>query len=293
MKYRWFPCAAVVLALLMMPIGHMAVMLLRLIDDPWLFACANVTVGLLGFAVMWSGVDKPELKASLLGFVAGHLMFVGFFEFGFELAARAFALEPLRNPVTGEVVLAPSLQINEASFFILLLLFLLSYANKQVRCNMIVWLRKVLRMKAGLATEAAKDRSYTTITAGETIFVIWMIYAISLITLDPRILGVSHPVSSLIYCWFLVWPIYLSFRIGKIKPPGLCFRYAIPVGVLFWCWVEMFASVDMLVEFYLQPQRYPWRCLAVVLLAIGLFVLVYRGRLSGSPRCELDASPGA
>lgn len=151
-------------------------------------------------------------------------MFTGFFEFTFALFGDLFNIPPLLNPETCNVLLSPGLQVNEASFFILLPLFLLFYANRQVHCNMIVWLRKHLRMETGDPTEPSKGRPYARIVASETLFIIWMVYAISLITMDPRVLGPTHWLSMTIYTWFLIWPIYLIYRIRLIHAPGAALR---------------------------------------------------------------------
>lgn len=280
MRVPWFAVVCVLATLFIMPVDHSIVRLLHSIEDPWLWAYANVAIGFAGFACVWLGLRRPELQACALGFLGAHLMFVGFFEFTFALFAEVFAIEPLLNPATGDVLLTPGLQVNEASFFILLPLFLLFYANHQVRCNMIVWLRNKLRMEAANPTEPSKDRSYARIVATETLFIIWMIYAISLVTMDPRVLGPTHWFSMVVYTWFFVWPLYLAYRITKIRVPGSIFRYAIPVGVLFWSWVETLASMDLILEYYLHPGDFPVSSGLTALAAVTALGMVYRGTLS-------------
>lgn len=272
-----FSVICIVATLAMMPVAHSIVGLLHSIQGEWIWGYANIAIGFSGFACIWFGLRKPEIQACVLGFIGAHLMFIGFFEFTFALFGSVFGIEPLRNPDTGTVLLSPGLQVNEASFFILLPLFLLFYANRQVQCNMIVWLRKHLRMEVGKPTESFQDRPYARIVASETLFIIWMIYAISLVTLDPRILGPTHWLSMTIYTWFMVWPLYLMYRITKIRVPGAAIRYAIPIGVLLWSWVEMLASTDMIVEYYLHPYDFPVASGLTALAAGALLLLVYRG----------------
>lgn len=275
-----FAVLCILATLVMMPVGHSMVGLLHGIENPWTWAYANLAIGFAGFVSIWLGLKRPELEASALGFLGAHLIFVGFFEFTFALFGSVFAVEPLLNPDTGNVLLTPGLQINEASFLLLVPLFFLFYANKQVRCTMIVWLRKHLRMDTGKPTEPSKGRPYARIVASETLFIIWMIYGISLITMDPRILGPTHWLSMTIYTWFFIWPLYLVYRITKIRTRGAILRYAIPIGVLFWSWVEMFASMDLITEYYLHPVDYPIAAGLTAAAAILSLIMVYRGSLT-------------
>jgi hypothetical protein len=263
-----------------MPVGHTLVRLLHEIRDPWLQGYTNMAVGLLGFAFVWVGLRRPELQACVLGFFGANLMFAGFFEYMFALFADVFNVQPLLSPSTGNVLLTPGLQINEASFFILMPLFLLFYSNRQVRCNMIVWIRKQLRMETGSPTEPTKDRQYSRIVATETLFIIWMIYAISLVTMDPRVLGPTHWFTMIVYLWFFIWPLYLCCRIVRITVPGTIMRYAIPVGVLFWAWVETLASLDLVSEYYLHPLDYPVACAVTAAVAFLSLLLIYQGRFA-------------
>jgi hypothetical protein len=276
-----FAALCIIATLAAMPVGHSLVRLLEEISDPWLWGYANVAVGLLGFACVWVGLRQRELQACVLGFIGANLMFTGFFEFTFALFAEVFAVEPLRSPTSGNVLLTPGLQINEASVFILLPLFLLFYANRQVRCTMIVWLRRKLRLDTGPPTEPSRDRPYARIVASETLFVIWMIYAASLVTMDPRVLGPTHWFSMVVYGWFFIWPLYLVTRIIKLKVKGAIFRYAIPVGVLFWAWVETLASMDVVYEYYLHPLEYPLATSLTAALAGATLLWIYRP--AGSP----------
>ena len=191
-KTPWFAILCIVMTLLVMPVAHTVTALIEHLPSQKLWIAAHLVLGLGGFAVIWLGLRRSEIQACVLGYLGGNMMFVGFFEFGFALFADVFNVQPIYDAGTGALLLPPALQINEASILILIPLFLLLFANRQVRCNMIVWLRKVLHLDPGRPTEPARERPYARIVATETLFIIWMIYAISLLTLDPRILGPEH-----------------------------------------------------------------------------------------------------
>lgn len=269
----------IIATFLMMPIAHLLVALLKEVKEPNLWIWGHLILGLLGCVVIWAGLKKQGLQASVLGFVGAHLIFLGFFELSFAWFAKLLNVPPLLDPESGKVVLSPALQVNEATFFILLPLLFLVYANKNVRCNMLVWLRKQFRADLGQITLPVSNRPIAQIVATETIFIIWSIYSLSLLTLDHRILGATHWLSMLIYIGLLVWPLYLNYRIMKFQQAGIIFRYAIPVSVLYWAWVEMFASMDMITELYLRPFEYPLFNITLIFAAVVSLVLVYRHQI--------------
>lgn len=276
MRVSPFILLCLVATFLCMPIAHTAVALLREIGDTQYWLIAHLLVGSLGFAIILYGLKQQELQGSISGFIGAHLVFIGFFEGGFAFFAKLLNIQPLLHPKTGEVLLAPALQVNEASFFILLPLLLLIYANKHIRCNMMIWLRKRFATDLGKSKSEATNRPFAQIVATETIFVIWTIYSLSLVTLDYRLLGAEHWLSMLIYTGLLAWPLYLSYRIFKLKQLGSIFRYAIPVSILYWTWIEMFASMDMITEFYLLPKTFPLLNMVLVLIAVSSFYWLYQ-----------------
>lgn len=259
------------------PVGHSLVILLKAINDPWLAAGINITIGLSGFVIIWLGIRRQELQASVYGFIGAHFVFVGFFEFGFALFSKLLNIEAVLDPKTGEVLLSPGLQIVESTIIFIIPLFLLLFLDASVRCNMIVWLRKRLKINPGPAAANGKPRQFAKIAANETLFIILIVYAISLLTLDPRILGPTHILSMLIYTGFLIWPIYLMFRIIRIRKQGAAFRYAIPTGILLWSWVEMLASMNLITEYFVLPFDYPIATGLTIVASVSLLWLVYRG----------------
>lgn len=286
--YVKFWLLSVLAVLSMMPIGHMIVMLLREIEDTSIWITTHMVIGLLGVILIHHGNRREETPASIFGFLGAHLIFIGFFEFSFAFIADVLNIAPVMNPKNQEVLLAPSLQVVELSGLILLPLMLLLSINHQVRCNMMVWIRRRLKMNISFTTNN-KQRPYANIAANETLFIIWTIYVISLLCLDPRVLGPTHWLSMSIYSLFMIWPLYLIYRIRRFTSNGYVFRYAIPVGVLLWSWVEMFSSMNIIHEYYLYPLMYPIANLVTLLCAAILvtFTLLINNKY---PRVKVRSS---
>lgn len=260
---------SLLLVLSMMPVGHLIVMLLRQIESWPVWIASHLSIGVAGIWLVLQGNKRAETTASILGFIAAHLIFIGFFEFTFALVAQVLHIAPILDPKTNAILLAPSLQVVELSGLLLLPLLLLMGVSAEVRCNMMLWCRRKLAIKLPLNV-TSKTRSYASITANETLFVIWTIYVISLACLDPRVLGPTHWLSMLVYTAFMFWPFYLIYRVRKFSSNGYVFRYSIPIGVLLWSWVEMLSSKNLIVEYYLYPLEYPLANTLTLIMAIAL-----------------------
>lgn len=260
---------SILLVLSMMPVGHLIVMLLREIESSSIWIGSHLCIGISGIWLVLQGNKRTETTASILGFIAAHLIFIGFFEFAFAFVAQVLNIAPILDPKTNAVLLAPSLQVVELSGLLLLPLLLLLSISAEVRCNMMLWCRRKLAIKLPFNT-TVKPRSYASITANETLFVIWTIYVISLVCLDPRVLGPTHWLSMVIYTAFMFWPFYLIYRVRKFSSNGYVFRYSIPIGVLLWSWVEMLSSMNLIVEYYLYPFEYPLLSVLTVITTVGL-----------------------
>lgn len=258
--------------LIMMPVGHSIVMLLREVESLKLWALINIAIGFFGVVVIHFGNKTNETSASIFGFMGAHLIFIGFFEFAFAFIANVLEIKPILHPENKEVLLSSSIQVVELSGLILLPLILLYSVNREVRCNMMVWIRRQLSMNITMVSHS-KQRSFASITANETLFVIWTIYVISLVCLDPRVLGPTHWASMCIYSVFMIWPFYLIYRVRRFTSSGYIFRYSVPIGVLLWSWVEMLSSMNIIVEYFLYPLQYPLATALTAITAVTLCVI--------------------
>lgn len=288
MKKSLYWLVSVLAVFSLMPVSHAIVVYLKTQPSGTLWIAASLSIGLLGAVLIRLADERDEVTASVFGFIAGHCLFIGFFELCFGLGAKALQLQALTSPQSGRVLLSPSLQLVELSGLLLLPMLLIHALDASVRCNMFTW----IRAKTGLllAQSTVTKRQYGKIAASETVFVIWTLYVISLVCLDPRVLGPSHWLSYAIYAGLIVWPLYLLARIRRIRHAGHVFRYAIPVGVLFWSWVEMLSSMDLIDEYFMHPRDYPVATLGTVLLAGLLLIAVPMLRSRDPAHVDTDSA---
>jgi len=213
----------------------------------------SMTMGCAGIVATWIGINAGEPRGSLLGYVGGALIWMGFFEWSWMFFSASLGIDPLI--VNGVPMLPPSLLLVQASVFIFLPMCVLIAANKDTRCRMMLWVRRRLRLPIGTATAAYRPQP-ARVAAVETIFVIWFIYLLNISLYDPRLLGQSA-VATLVVVGVLVWAVYLIRRLMRISDAGLAIRYAIPTAYLVSVPVDALAMRGFYPAVWVQPLDYP------------------------------------
>ncbi len=234
------------------------------------YTSASMTLGALGLALIWKGLRAGDTLGSVMGYMGGTLIWVGFFEWTWWNCSHWLGIQPLM--VDGQPVLPPSLLLVQASSMIFLPLLLLTGTNKDTRCRMVLWFRR--RLGLHIPREAGHSHHAARVSAAETVFIIWFVYLLNITLYDPRLLGQSmmahHVVSALIG----VWAVYLVAKLLKVPQPGPALRYAIPTAYFLSIPLDSMALAGWFPAMWIQPMTYPvfaWGMLA--LFCAGAFTL--------------------
>jgi hypothetical protein len=251
----------------------------------WQDSIVSFALAGLGIVLLWRGLKVDDPAASLLGYMGGALLWMGFFEWTWRNFTLLLGIEPLM--INGQAVLPGSFLLIQASVFVFLPLTILGVANKDSRCRMMQWFRRRLHLSVPMTRDNTHRGDPARITATETIFVIWFIYLINISLYDPRLLGRSSEFHLLGLALIGVWAALLIRRLIRIPQPGLALRYAIPTGYLLSILVDAMTMSGLFPAFWIQPFDYPFAAglMAVVFIA-SAFVLLQspptsQRRLSG------------
>ena len=122
----------------------------------------SLAMGSIGFYMVWNARTKGEAIGSWTGFIAGTLIWVGYFELSWKVFAHALNPQPVM--FENVPVLNPELQVIEASTVAFLMLMAFLTINKETRCNLMMWIRNRLGMKPGPAV-TGKERNFAAVTA--------------------------------------------------------------------------------------------------------------------------------
>ena len=244
---------------------------------PWKIVIPGL-VGCIGVWLVLRGMGRDEVKGSLLGYLGAVLIWMSWFESGLPLLAQRAQIPPALpergDPMTG--LLGEHIFLQMSGVFCLLSLFFIML-NKDVRCRMLVWIRRRL----GLATVTGKPTqgyrpNVSRVAAFEYFFVTWFMYVLMITIIDPRLFGLHHPVTYTLSALVSAWGVYLLYKTTQQKEVGLAVRYGIGAAGVAWFIPEFLAFYGVLYEFYLRVDLHPLPMLIVAVLYITAIRVIYK-----------------
>jgi hypothetical protein len=269
-KLRQAPVLGLLLLCLMLGEKMLAhtytVVTIYVLPEPWKY-WVPFAVGCFGVWLILRGMGRDEVKGSLLGYGGAVLIWMSWFESGLPLLA-AYNEVPMFLPEEGNKMaglLGEHVILQASGVFCIVTLFFIML-NKDVRCRMLIWIRRRLGMEViGKPTQGYRP-NVARVAAFEYIYVTWFMYVLTLVLVDPRLFGLYHPVTYILCGMIMLWGLYLGYKLTKQREVGLGIRYAIgAVGVL-WFIPEVLALYEVFYEFYLRVDKHP--------IAMGLVFLV-------------------
>ena len=252
------------------------VMTIYVLPSPWKY-WVPFLIGCLGVWLVLRGMGRDEVKGTLLGYMGAVLIWMSWFESGLPLLAKyneiKMFLPEQGNKMAG--LMGEHVILEASGIFCFVILFFLML-NKDVRCRMLLWLRRrTLREEVvGKPTQGYRP-NVARVAAFEYIMVTWFMYVITLVLVDPRLLGLYHPVTYALTGLIIAWGVYLAWKLTKQREVGMSIRYAIgAVGVL-WFIPEILALYEVFYEFYLYVDRHPIAMAFILLMVIAILRLLW------------------
>lgn len=245
------------------------------LPDPWGFWVPAV-IGALGVVLIIRGLGRNEVVGTMHGYLGSVLIWMSWFE---PMLPRIASYNEIPRflPEEGNRMaglLGEHVILQSSSLFCLMLVFFLTL-NKDVRCRMMLWLRRRARLNTGRPTAGYRP-NVARVAAFEYFAVTWFMYTVMLVMIDPRLFGLYHPVTWAGTAVLTAWGLYLGFKLCFQREVGLAIRYGIgAVGVL-WFIPEMAALYEVFYEFYIYANRHPVAVTAILLGFLYTIVLLYR-----------------
>ncbi len=265
----WF---GLVMVLFGLAVGHAMVILQRHFTGgiSVLDSAISMTLGAGGLVLLWIGLKRSENQATILGYLAGSLIWVGIFEWTWEYFGHWLQLEPIMDD--GMPILMPGLlMIQSTSLLVIVLLFFLG-ANKDTRCRMFMWFHRNLKLRPGRMTPGYK-RQHARTAAIETVFLIWFIYICAIFINDPRLIRYDSAAAMVITVGFVIWGLYLANKLRKVRGLGAAFRYAIPTAHILWLPIEAFSRWGLYPEIWVKPLQFA-EVMAVISIVFGIGAVI-------------------
>lgn len=261
-----------IIVLLFMPIGH-ALMVLNehvLVQHKLIGA---FIIGLLGILSLAFGVYKDQHKsiATLMGLLAGVLVWTGWVEFSFVWIAEKLKVAPLLE--NGEVATKPEYLVMLSSVG-LLLCILTYFVFTQTKCQFFNWFQQVLKIKKRLVQTVPTKKLLGMTTFIETIMILWLFYIVLLLVYDKDLAGDKHPATYIVAFGSLFWSVYLFTNLVRIKKFDYAIRYAIPTVIIFWNFVEVLGRWNLFKEIWVHPFEH-WVENSIILVLLVVFTAYY------------------
>lgn len=252
-------------------------------DHSLIDTAVSMVMGLTGFVLVWIGLKKPEVQATMLGYIGGNLIWIGWFEWTWHYFGYWMGLEGIQDK--GFEIIAPGLMMIQSTALIVIAILVFLGANKDTRCRMFMWFHRNFKLRPGRMTPGYK-RQHARTTAIETVFLIWFIYLCAIMINDPRVIGYDSVTAMVLTGAFIVWGIYLARKLLKVNGLGATFRYAIPTGNILWLPIEALARWGIYPEVWIKPIEYPFLMSTVLAVFAGAWVLFFLSDTGASPEAQ-------
>lgn len=260
---------AFVTVLIMMPLGHAAMITMEnVFGHEHVFLVAGF-LGFVGMATLIAGIlSGSELLATLLGLFAGLLVWTGWIEFSFVYFANRLGVEPLVE--NGEIVTKPEYLLMPSTVGLWAVFMIYYFIGTKTGCRFFLWFQNKLKLthKIELSSSA---KSTAMVTFMEIILILWTFYLLLLFAYDNYFAGDKHPVTWIVAFGSLLWSLILFVELVKINKLAYAIRYAIPTAVIFWNFVEILGRWGLLNEIWIEPAKYKTE---MILMTSVFFILI-------------------
>lgn len=259
-----------IIVLLFMPIGHTLMVLIEQVLHNQKFIGAG-SIGFLGVALLIFGVkfNQRSTLATVLGLIAGILIWTGWVEFSFVWIAEKLQVPHLMEE--GEIATKAEYLVMMSSVGLLVsaMIFFLFIKTK---CQFFAWFQRIFGLQNELGTNSRK--AHAVIAFFETIMIIWTFYIVLLLVYDESIAGQHHPLTYIVAFGSLFWSLYLFLNLIRIQKFDYAIKYAIPTVVIFWNFVEVLGRWDLFKEIWVHPFEH-WMENTIILSLLVGFIYYY------------------
>jgi hypothetical protein len=260
---------AIIIVLFSIPLGHTLMVLNDSVSFINKFYLAGM-IGLIGILLLFMGVryNHYPIRATVMGFIGGILVWTGWIEFSFVWIAEKLHVEHLmeNNEIsTRSEYLVMMSSIGLLSTVIAIFLFTDS------RCKLFIWWQKRLNLRPYIQIKQNK-RPTAIVAFFETIMVIWTFYLVLLFVYDEQFAGSRHWITYVVAYGSLLWSLILGTRLMRIQQLDFAIKYAIPTVIIFWNFIEILGRWNVLKEIWIKPSDF-WLENLLILLVFGFFII--------------------
>ena len=279
-KYPGKALASFFLVLFIMPLGHAAMILMEHLMAPGpLHVCAFL-LGLAGLLITIAGVFvRGDLRQTLCGLFGGLLFWTGWVEFLFQYYADRYGMQPLVDPVKGNVT-QPEYLIMPATFGMMMMVLLIYLFSIRSGCNFFNWCqRRLFGGRRDIIVVRPMTLHTSIVTFMELYMMLWVSYVLLMFCYDPVFLGDSHPITILVGVGCFIGACFMFARQLRIPSWGANLRMSIATVIVFWTPVEIMGRNNLFQEIWVAPLDHVTEMLLILsaFILLGIY-MVYTSR---------------
>lgn len=237
--------------LLVIPLGHaVTVLALKLPHGMHIPMAATGVIVAVIIIYLTKNIKSPAWE-TFIAMIAGVLLWASLVEIGVHEGAEAIEITERKAMEFSLAILIP------------LLIYLIF--NENIRCNLFISLRKILRITRGELPDISIDH-WGPRVAVKMFTMIWIGHLILFFGYDEDFFGPQGLYCKAVFVLCLLGGSYLFYNLTKAKEMDYAFRYAMPTVIVLWSCVELLVKWKIFSE--------PWITLNPVFLAIVVIAFV-------------------
>ena len=118
-------------------------------------------------------------------------------------------------------------------------------------------------------------RHTSIVTFMETMMMLWGMYLLLMFCYDKSFLGDHHPITFLVGLGCFIGSLFMFKRQLYIASWGANIRMSIATVIVFWTPVEILGRINFFKEFWVEPEKYAWQMILILLAFISLGVYLW------------------
>ncbi|PIF06208.1 MAG: hypothetical protein CSA36_02915 [Draconibacterium sp.] len=257
------------IVLFTMPLAHALMIFMEYVFGHEYVFHAAIALGIAGIILLfWGMLSKRETIATMLGLFSSILVWTGWVEFAFVYYANRFNVTAIME--NGEVVTKPEYLIMPSSIGLWAIFMVYYFFGTKTGCTFFNWFQKRIRITHPKTLKPAIRNAAMT-TFMELNMLLWTFYLVLLFVYDSAFIG-DHSVGAHIVAYgMLLWSLYLFIKLLKKPKMAYAIRYAAPVVIIFWSFVEIMGRWGIFKEIWVEPMKYS---LEMILFVVVIAILV-------------------
>ncbi|MCD8385370.1 MAG: hypothetical protein LUD17_00610 [Bacteroidales bacterium] len=310
--YIWKTLGSFLIILLMMPLGHAAMILMEHHLDPTPLHYCGFAMGAVGLMIVIAGVFvKRDTPATICGLAGGLLFWTGWVEFLFSYYAWRYGVhcdllgsgviqtttqyvdgigvshEFLLNGAPLDTYDRPTLKlirgsrpeylIMPATFGMWMMIAMLYLFCTRTGCRFFSWWQRVLHLP-----DHVHIRPLTHLPAMVTFLelnvMMWTMYLVLMFCYDPVFLGSHHLITYIVAFGCLIGSFFMLRKQLRIKQWGANIRMGIATVLVFWSFVEVAARNGHFQEIWIDPLNHIPEMTAILICFLILLAALILGK---------------